>query len=101
MITNWVRALQSGKYTQGVSTINKEKRTLCALGVLAVEEGYLRLDDQFNIIEYRHRDFANLINELLGIELVLEIVVANDRGIKTFNEIGELLLERFKIKKVA
>lgn len=87
----WKQALRSGKYTQGRSLVSKHSKALCAIAVLAVESGYLSLDPDYNITEYKQKEFVDAFVARYGSALVSTVVLANDLDGKTFDQIADML----------
>ena len=91
--SRWISALRSSKYTQGQFLVDERKRTLCAFAVLAVESGYLILDDNFAIVKYEQEAFATAAVKALGAKMIGVILCANDDGSKSFDQIATMIEE--------
>lgn len=100
----WQKALRSGKYTQGTEELyDIEQDSYCCLGVAAKLCGIPKVDmagigRYIDLREgYQHKLPAELVEELYPYRLVTELILMNDSGDYTFEEIADWIKENVEL----
>lgn len=91
-LTEWVEALESGKYTQCKTQLTDDKGNFCCIGVLGKINGH-KPEDMYSGREISAYDICERITG--GGTDASFFWHMNDRDGRTFKEIAEVIRERW------